>query len=64
MSLKATVLRKPRAVGIVPIVAGAKFEREQLEEAVLAVQKHWSLVKLDGGYRSVRSMVVTMYSLI
>ncbi|RPB16939.1 IMP-specific 5-nucleotidase [Morchella conica CCBAS932] len=39
MSLKATVLRKPRAVGIVPIVAGAKFEREQLEEAVLAVQK-------------------------
>ncbi|KAH0602260.1 uncharacterized protein H6S33_000627 [Morchella sextelata] len=39
MSLKATVLRKARAVGIVPIVAGAKFEREQLEEAVLAVQK-------------------------
>lgn len=39
MSLRATVLRKERAVGIVPLVPGAKFEREQLEEAVLVAQK-------------------------
>lgn len=39
MSLRAVVLRKERAVGIVPLEAGIKFEREQLEEAVLAAQK-------------------------
>lgn len=38
MSLKALVVRKERAVGIVP-ADGHKFEREQLEEAVLVAQK-------------------------
>lgn len=38
MRLKAIVVRKERAVGIVP-VDGHKFEREQLEEAVLVAQK-------------------------
>lgn len=39
MSLRASVLRKERAVGIIPVEPGLKFEREQLEEAVLAAQK-------------------------
>lgn len=39
MSLRATVLRKERAVGIIPLEPGFKFEREQLEEAVLVAQK-------------------------
>ncbi|RPB23497.1 IMP-specific 5-nucleotidase [Terfezia boudieri ATCC MYA-4762] len=38
MRLKALVVRKERAVGIVP-ADGHKFEREQLEEAVLVAQK-------------------------
>ena len=38
MRLKAIVVRKERAVGIVP-ADGHKFEREQLEEAVLVAQK-------------------------
>ncbi|PWW75523.1 IMP-specific 5-nucleotidase [Tuber magnatum] len=39
MKLEATILRKERAVGIIPAVPGVKFEREQLEEAVLAAQR-------------------------
>ncbi|KAL7271345.1 IMP 5'-nucleotidase [Rhizina undulata] len=39
MKLKADIMRKERAVGIIPAVSEHKFEREQLEEAVLAVQK-------------------------
>ncbi|KAH7312016.1 IMP-specific 5'-nucleotidase-like protein 1 [Rhexocercosporidium sp. MPI-PUGE-AT-0058] len=39
LSLSATILRKERAVGIIPSVAGAKFPRESLEETVLVVQK-------------------------
>ena len=38
MRLKAMVVRKERAVGIVP-TGGHRFEREQLEEAVLVAQK-------------------------
>ena len=39
MKLRASVIRKERAVGIVPESPEIKFEREQLEEAVLAAQK-------------------------
>ncbi|KAF3910419.1 hypothetical protein ABW20_dc0104982 [Dactylellina cionopaga] len=38
MGLKADIIRKSRAVGIVP-QTGTKFFREQLEETVLAAQK-------------------------
>ncbi|KAF8473140.1 IMP-specific 5'-nucleotidase [Kalaharituber pfeilii] len=38
MRLNASVVRKERAVGIIP-ASGHKFEREQLEEAVLVAQK-------------------------
>ncbi|KAF9922203.1 hypothetical protein BGZ65_009784 [Modicella reniformis] len=38
MNLKAAVLRKSRAVGIVP-VDGAKIAREQLDECVLSTQQ-------------------------
>ena len=39
LALPATILRKERAVGIIPSVPGAKFARESLEETVLVVQK-------------------------
>ncbi|KUJ09254.1 IMP-specific 5'-nucleotidase-like protein 1 [Mollisia scopiformis] len=39
LSLPATILRKERAVGIIPKVAGYKFPRESLEETVMVVQK-------------------------
>lgn len=39
LSLQATVLRKERAVGIIPTVPGYRFPRESLEETVLIVQK-------------------------
>ncbi|TAQ86614.1 hypothetical protein B7494_g5039 [Chlorociboria aeruginascens] len=39
LSLPATILRKERAVGIIPSVPGYKFARESLEETVLVVQK-------------------------
>lgn len=39
LKLEATIVRKSRAVGIVPNVAGTKFAREVLEEVVLIVQK-------------------------
>jgi IMP and pyridine-specific 5'-nucleotidase len=39
LSLPATVLRKERAVGIIPSVPGYHFARESLEETVLVVQK-------------------------
>lgn len=39
LSLPATILRKERAVGIIPSVPGSKFPRESLEETVLVVQK-------------------------
>lgn len=39
MRLSATVLRKERAVGLVPEPPGHKFPRESLEETVLTVQK-------------------------
>jgi IMP and pyridine-specific 5'-nucleotidase len=39
LSLEATILRKERAVGIIPSVAGYHFPRESLEETVLVVQK-------------------------
>lgn len=39
LSLEASVLRKERAVGIIPLVAGYKFPRESLEETVLVIQK-------------------------
>lgn len=39
LGLPANVLRKERAVGIVPAVPGARFPREQLEETVLVVQQ-------------------------
>jgi len=38
MNLDAQVLRKERAVGIIP-VEGKRFAREQLEETVLVTQK-------------------------
>ncbi|KAL2062333.1 hypothetical protein VTL71DRAFT_6599 [Oculimacula yallundae] len=38
LSLSATILRKERAVGIIPSIPGAKFSRESLEETVLVVQ--------------------------
>jgi IMP and pyridine-specific 5'-nucleotidase len=39
LALPATVLRKERAVGIVPSVPGHRLPRESLEETVLVVQK-------------------------
>ena len=39
LSLPATILRKERAVGIIPSTPGYKFARESLEETVLVVQK-------------------------
>lgn len=39
LSLPATVIRKERAVGIVPSTPGYRFARESLEETVLVVQK-------------------------
>jgi IMP and pyridine-specific 5'-nucleotidase len=39
LSLPAAVLRKERAVGIIPTVTGYKFARESLEETVMVVQK-------------------------
>jgi IMP and pyridine-specific 5'-nucleotidase len=39
LSLPATILRKERAVGIIPSAPGYKFPREALEETVLVVQK-------------------------
>lgn len=39
LSLPATVLRKERAVGIIPSMPGYRFPRESLEETVLVVQK-------------------------
>jgi IMP and pyridine-specific 5'-nucleotidase len=39
LSLEATILRKERAVGIIPSVPGYHFPRESLEETVLVVQK-------------------------
>ena len=39
LALAATILRKERAVGIIPSVPGYHFPRESLEETVLVVQK-------------------------
>lgn len=39
LALPATILRKERAVGIIPSESGYKFARESLEETVLVVQK-------------------------
>jgi len=39
LSLPATILRKERAVGIIPSAPGYRFARESLEETVLVVQK-------------------------
>ncbi|CAD6443957.1 923b23c1-c5bd-4103-afb0-bace8b27c218 [Sclerotinia trifoliorum] len=39
LALPATILRKERAVGIIPREPGFKFAREHLEETVLVVQK-------------------------
>lgn len=39
LSLPAQIIRKERAVGIVPVVQGFKFPRESLEETVLVVAK-------------------------
>jgi IMP and pyridine-specific 5'-nucleotidase len=39
LALSATVLRKERAVGIIPSVPGYHLPRESLEETVLVVQK-------------------------
>lgn len=39
LALPATILRKERAVGIIPQEPGFKFAREHLEETVLVVQK-------------------------
>lgn len=39
LSLPANLIRKERAVGIVPSIPGYKFPRESLEETVMVVQK-------------------------
>ena len=39
LSLPAQIIRKERAVGIIPVVPGFKFPRELLEETVLVVAK-------------------------
>ena len=39
MDLSAEILRKERAVGIIPVPTGHKFTREQLEETVLVTQQ-------------------------
>jgi len=39
LNLPAKIIRKERAVGIVPKVDGYHFPRESLEETVLVVQK-------------------------
>lgn len=46
MHLKADLIRKSRAVGIIP-KPGHKFEREQLEEAVLVCQKTIEYMKVS-----------------
>ena len=46
LSLPAIVLRKERAVGIIPKVAGYKFPRESLEETVMVVQKKLEMSKM------------------
>lgn len=39
MNLKALILRKSRAVGIIPSDTGIKIAREQLDECVLSTQQ-------------------------
>ena len=39
MNLSAQIMRKERAVGIVPVPTGHRFTREQLEETVLVTQQ-------------------------
>ncbi|KAG0333577.1 IMP 5'-nucleotidase [Podila humilis] len=39
MNLKAMILRKSRAVGIIPVTTGVKIAREQLDECVLSTQQ-------------------------
>ncbi|TVY46386.1 IMP-specific 5'-nucleotidase [Lachnellula occidentalis] len=46
LSLPATILRKERAVGIIPSIPGYKFARESLEETVLVVQKKLEMSKV------------------
>ncbi|KAE8454502.1 hypothetical protein EG329_000125 [Mollisiaceae sp. DMI_Dod_QoI] len=46
LSLPAIVLRKERAVGIIPKVTGYKFPRESLEETVMVVQKKLEMSKV------------------
>ena len=46
MNLPATILRKDRAVGIVPNAAGVRIARESLEETVLVVQRILELSSL------------------
>jgi IMP and pyridine-specific 5'-nucleotidase len=43
LRLAADILRKDRAVGMIPQVAGTRFGREQLEETVFVVQKRLEL---------------------
>ncbi len=45
LSLPATIMRKERAVGIIPATPGFKFARECLEETVLVVQKKLEMSK-------------------
>ncbi|RDA91427.1 hypothetical protein CP533_6262 [Ophiocordyceps camponoti-saundersi (nom. inval.)] len=44
LRLPATVIRKPRAAGIIPDPPSARIARESLEETVLAVQRSLELV--------------------
>jgi IMP and pyridine-specific 5'-nucleotidase len=53
MRMEATVIRKERAVGIIP-TAGQKFCRETLEETVLIVQK----ILVSHGISSVKTGVI------
>lgn len=46
LALPATILRKERAVGIIPSVPGYKFDRESLEETVLVVQKKLEMTEV------------------
>lgn len=46
LSLPATILRKERAVGIIPTITGTRLPRESLEETVLVVQKKLEMSKV------------------
>jgi IMP and pyridine-specific 5'-nucleotidase len=52
MNLPATIVRKDRAVGIIPSEEGLRIPRESLEETVLVVQKILELSALGSAFQA------------